>query len=126
MRAVRGLNTTPELLVRRLLHGMGYRYRLHRSDLPGKPDIVFGSRNKVIFVHGCFWHGHDCKRGDRMPTANADYWKAKISRNVERYSRQMEKLAANGWSTLTLWECELKNVEDLKKRLILFLRSNSS
>lgn len=126
MRAVRGHNTTPELLVRRLLHGMGYRYRLHRSDLPGKPDIVFSSRNKVIFVHGCFWHGHDCKRGDRMPTTNADYWKAKISRNVERYSRQLEKLAANGWSTLTLWECELKNVEDLRKRLVLFLRNNSS
>lgn len=126
MRAVKGRDTTPELLVRRLLHGMGYRYRLHRSDLPGKPDIVFSSRNKIIFVHGCFWHGHDCKRGDRMPTTNADYWKTKISRNVERHSKQLKKLTADGWSTLTLWECELKNVKKLKKRLALFLRNNPS
>lgn len=121
MRAVKGRDTTPELLVRRLLHGMGYRYRLHRSDLPGKPDIVFGPRGKVLFVHGCFWHGHNCKRGSRKPATNSSYWKAKISRNVKRYLKQMDKLAADGWSTLTLWECELKNTEELKRRLVLFL-----
>ena len=121
MRAVKGRDTTPELLVRRLLHGMGYRYRLHRSDLPGKPDIVFGPRGKVVFVHGCFWHGHDCKRGARMPVTNTGYWKAKISRNVKRYLKQMDKLTADGWCILTLWECELNNVEKLKKRLVSFL-----
>lgn len=121
MRAVRGHNTSPELLVRRLLHGMGYRYRLHRSDLPGKPDIVFGPRGKVLFVHGCFWHGHNCKRGSRKPATNSSYWKAKICRNVTRYSKQLDKLARDGWSTLTLWECELKNTEELKRRLVSFL-----
>ena len=85
MRAVRDRDTKPELAVRRLLHRMGYRYRLHWRDLPGKPDIVFGPRRKVIFVHGCFWHGHSCNRGNRLPKTNAEYWKAKIERNVARH-----------------------------------------
>ena len=84
MRAVKSHDTKPELLVRRAIHCMGYRYRLHRKDLPGKPDVVFPSRKKIIFVHGCFWHGHDCARGARMPKSNRSYWVSKISRNRER------------------------------------------
>ena len=91
MRAVKFRDTEPELTVRRLLHRMGYRFRLQRKDLPGKPDIVFGPRRKVIFVHGCFWHGHSCKRGSRMPKTNVEYWETKITRNVERHSRQIMK-----------------------------------
>ena len=121
MRAVKYRNTGPELTVRRLLHRMGYRYRLHRKDLPGKPDIVFGPRRKVIFVHGCFWHGHSCKRGSRMPKTNAEYWETKISRNVERYSRQIKELAAAGWTSLALWECELADRETAARRLRTFL-----
>lgn len=121
MRAVKGKDTTPEMVVRRLLHRMGYRYRLHRNDLPGKPDVVFGSRRKLIFVHGCFWHGHTCKRGNRIPITNALYWRAKISRNTERYAYQLEKLSANGWTVFTVWECELKDEKILASRLKLFL-----
>lgn len=121
MRAVKSRDTVPELTVRRLLHGMGYRYRLHRKDLPGKPDVVFGPRRKVIFVHGCFWHGHSCKRGSRMPKTNAEYWRTKIARNVERHSTQVKELAAKGWSSLTLWECELADTETAAERLGAFL-----
>ncbi len=121
MRAVKSHSTTPEMAVRRTLHRMGYRYRLHRSDLPGKPDIVFGPRQKAIFVHGCFWHGHSCKRGNRMPATNADYWKEKIARNVERYSCQVNELTALGWTVLTLWECKLKDENTIVGRLKAFL-----
>lgn len=121
MRAIRACDTRPEMAARRLLHRMGYRYRLHRKDLPGKPDIVFGSRRKVIFVHGCFWHGHSCKRGSRLPKTNADYWQTKIARNVERYSEQLEELAAAGWTALTLWECEVSDVDAIAQRLRAFL-----
>lgn len=121
MRAVKDRNTTPEMAVRRLLHRLGYRYRLHRNDLPGKPDVVFSPRRKVIFVHGCFWHGHTCKRGNRMPATNTDYWRSKIARNIERYSYQVAKLEASGWVVFTLWECELKDEEILASRLKLFL-----
>ena len=121
MRAVKHRDTAPELAVRGLLHSMGYRYRLHRKDLPGKPDIVFGPRRKVIFVHGCFWHGHTCKRGSRVPKTNAGYWEAKIARNVERHSRQLEELSASGWTSLTLWECELADKEAVARQLRAFL-----
>ena len=121
MRAIRDRDTKPELAVRGLLYRMGYRYRLHRKDLPGKPDIVFGNRRKVIFVHGCFWHGHSCKRGNRLPKTNTEYWKAKIRRNVARHSDQLAELAAKGWSGLTLWECELSNKDVLTERLSAFL-----
>lgn len=121
MRAVKDRDTKPEMMVRRLLHRMGYRYRLHRKDLPGKPDIVFASRRKVIFVNGCFWHGHSCKRGNRLPKTNAEYWKSKIMRNVERHSNQLAKLAAAGWTGLTLWECELADEDALAQCLIAFL-----
>src|SRR5205814_5907334 len=90
MRAVKGRDTAPEMTVRRIVHGMGYRYRLHRKDLPGKPDLVFPRDHKVIFVHGCFWHGHDCQRGARAPKMNADYWSTKIARNRNRDVQTIE------------------------------------
>lgn len=126
MRAVKGRDTKPEMIVRGLLHRMGYRYRLHRTDLPGKPDIVFTSRKKVIFVHGCFWHGHSCKRGSRQPKSNVEYWRAKIDRNVERFASQLEELINSGWVALTLWECELGDVEYLEKVLQNFLAKDFS
>lgn len=108
MRAVRSRDTKPEMLVRCAAHALGYRFRLHRKDLPGSPDLVFPSRKKVIFVHGCFWHGHDCARGARQPKTNAEYWTAKIARNVARDERARAELAVLGWDVLTVWECELK------------------
>lgn len=122
MRSVKNRDTKPEIIVRRLLHRMGFRYRLHRSDLPGKPDIVFTSRKKVIFVHGCFWHGHSCKRGSRLPKTNTEYWQSKIERNKQRFAKQLEELADLGWSELTIWECQLKETELLKDTLIGFLQ----
>jgi DNA mismatch endonuclease (patch repair protein) len=121
MRAVRSTNTKPELLVRRLAHRLGYRFRLHRKDLPGSPDLVFVSQRKVIFVHGCFWHGHDCARGARQPKANADYWCAKIERNRARDSRALSALSDSGWQALVLWECELRQREALEERMTAFL-----
>ena len=120
MRAVKGKNTGPEMAVRRLVHGMGYRYRLHKKDLPGKPDLVFAPRRKVIFVHGCFWHGHACKRGDRIPKANRDYWTKKITRNKERDQEHMAALHADKWQALVLWECEVRDA-DTEHRLRAFL-----
>ena len=119
MRSVKSRDTKPELAVRRLLYRMDYRYRLHRLDLPGKPDIVFAVRRKVIFIHGCFWHGHDCARGSRVPATNTDYWVAKIGRNVARDQKSLASLADAGWAALVLWECELG--EDLEERLRAFL-----
>lgn len=109
MAAVRASNTKPEMRVRRALHALGYRYRLHRRDLPGTPDLTFPARKAVVFVHGCFWHGHDCPRGARHPKTNAAYWRAKIARNRERDRRAAEALAAEGWRVFTLWECALKS-----------------
>lgn len=121
MRAVKSRDTKPELAVRRLLHGLGYRYRLHREDLPGKPDLVFPARRKAIFVHGCFWHGHDCPRGARVPSRNRDYWTAKIARNRLRDRTTIARLADAGWDSLTVWECELKDRETLTAKLVAFL-----
>ena len=123
MRAVKSKDTSPEMAVRRLVHALGYRYRLHRSDLPGKPDLVFGPRRKVIFVHGCFWHGHGCARGNRIPKSNTDYWKAKISRNKARDLKTQSELKALGWRSLTIWECELSK-DDLSQRIREFLDSD--
>jgi DNA mismatch endonuclease (patch repair protein) len=117
MARVKGKDTTPELKVRRFLTRMGLRYRLHRADLPGKPDIVMPGRRTVVCVHGCFWHGHDCARGARMPKANNTYWRAKIGRNRERDERARQALAAAGWKTVTVWECELKDEPKLVRRL---------
>ena len=117
MRRVKGRDTTPERTVRRLLTGLGARYRLHRKDLPGNPDIVMPGRRLAVFVHGCFWHGHDCARGSRVPKANRDYWTAKVARNVARDARSREALATAGWRVETIWECELKDEAAVSGRL---------
>lgn len=109
MARVKSKNTTPEIKVRAALWRAGLRYRLHRADLPGKPDLVFAGRRVVVFVHGCFWHGHDCRRGARMPKDNADYWRRKIDRNRARDAQAAADLAAAGWRVLTVWECEIKD-----------------
>lgn len=121
MRKVKSKHTAPELKLRKLLTSLGYRYRLHRADLPGKPDLVFPGRRKLIFVHGCFWHGHDCPRGARAPKNNADYWQAKIARNRARDAAHQAKLTETGWRVLTVWECEMKDDAALRKRLKDFL-----
>ena len=117
MRAVKSQDTGPELAVRRLLREFAPGYRLHRTDLPGKPDIVYGRLRLAIFVHGCFWHGHDCARGARAPKANAEYWRGKIARNRARDVRNLSALAALGWRTLVVYECELKDAAALRARL---------
>lgn len=121
MARVKGKNTRPELTVRSLLHSLGYRFRLHRRDLPGSPDIVLPGRKTVVFVHGCFWHGHDCKRGGRLPKANADYWVSKIGRNTARDARARAELEAQGWRVLVIWECEIKEANALAAKLRAFL-----
>lgn len=121
MSRVHSKNTKPELFVRSLAHRLGYRHRLHRADLPGKPDLVFPSRKAVVFVHGCFWHGHDCKRGARKPKTNAEYWRAKIGRNVERDDATLTALEAMGWRALVIWECETKDAAAVARRLRDFL-----
>ncbi|MGD0820867.1 MAG: very short patch repair endonuclease [Desulfomonilia bacterium] len=113
MSRIRGKGTSPEMKVRSLTHRLGYRFRLHRKDLPGKPDLVFPSRKKVIFVNGCFWHGHDCPRGKRTPKANAGYWIDKIRKNIERDAKNQAELQSLGWNVLVVWECELKNLDNI-------------
>lgn len=121
MSRVRGKDTGPEMTVRRLVYQAGYRYRLHGQHLPGKPDLVFVTRKKVIFVHGCFWHGHDCPRGGRQPKANAEYWHSKIQRTRKRDAMNIAKLEESAWKVLVIWECQLKNIEDVKLALFQFL-----
>jgi len=121
MRAIKSKDTKPEMVVRRLLFSKGFRYRLHDKTLPGKPDIIFKSKNKIIFVHGCFWHGHDCKRGSRIPKKNREYWTQKIRKNVIRDSKHLSDLKALGWDILILWECELKELEAIELKLKEFL-----
>jgi DNA mismatch endonuclease (patch repair protein) len=121
MRRVKGRNTTPELTVRRILTGLGARYRLHRKDLAGNPDIVMPGRRLAIFVNGCFWHGHDCARGARVPKANRDYWLAKVGRNRARDAVSHAALLAGGWRVETIWECEMKDAAVLKERLAALL-----
>ena len=123
MSRVRGRDTKPEMLVRRLTHGMGYRYRLHRRGLPGSPDLVFPSRMKVIFVHGCFWHRHldpGCKLA-RLPKSKLDFWGPKLETNRERDERNLVLLAELGWDVLVIWECQTKNREELQARIGEFL-----
>ncbi len=126
MRAIRGVNTKPEMVVRRLTHGMGFRYRLHGRRLPGRPDLVFSSRRKVIFVHGCFWHQHDCRRGQRTPKTNRAYWTYKLRRNVQRDHENQASLHDLGWKALVIWECETKDQDALRKRIRLFLEETPS
>jgi DNA mismatch endonuclease (patch repair protein) len=124
MRAVKGRGTAPERVVRRLVWSLGGRYRLNRADLPGKPDIVLPGRRLAIFVHGCFWHGHDCARGARVPKANRDYWTAKVARNRARDAKAREALASAGWRVETIWECELKDRAGLEGRVRSWLRDS--
>ncbi len=120
MRRIRSKGMLPELAVRSMVHRMGYRFRLHRKDLPGKPDLVFVSRRKVIFLHGCFWHAHDCKKA-HTPKSNAAYWGPKLERNQARDTRNIEALRAAGWKPLVIWECELKDATAMRKLLKRFL-----
>lgn len=120
MAAIRGRDTMPELRLRRLLHALGYRFRLQRKDLPGRPDIVFPGRRKVIFVHGCFWHRHGCKNSI-PPKANAEWWAEKLGRNVERDRGAVAALEALGWSVLTVWECEAKDEAQVSDSIQRFL-----
>ena len=124
MRAIKSKDTAPELVVRRMAHRIGYRYRLHVKALPGKPDLVFPSRRKVIFVHGCFWHQHPAgKCADaRPPSSNLRYWKPKLARNAARDAEHIITLKANGWSVLVIWDCETKHLRKLATRLRRFLR----
>lgn len=111
MRAVKSRDTQPELEIRSFLHRNGYRFRLHRKDLPGRPDIVFPGRHKVVLVHGCFWHGHTCQRGSRIPKNNRDYWVSKVRRNMERDAANHERLEAEDWQTFVVWECKIRNLQ---------------
>ena len=121
MARIRSQNTNPELSLRKLIHGLGYRFRLHRNDLPGKPDLVFPSRKKVIFVHGCFWHQHtECREG-RVPGSRLEYWGPKLRRNQERDALAQSRLGQQGWRHLVVWECELKNIAAVLKSVKRFL-----
>lgn len=128
MRRIRSKDMKPEMLVRKLVHSMGFRYRLHRKDLPGKPDLVFGPLRKIIFVHGCFWHQHpnpDCQDG-RLPRSNQSYWTPKLESNINRFSAQEDELHKLGWHVLVVWECETKNPDDLKGKLKNFLAAEET
>jgi len=121
MRRVKARDTAPERALRRLLWSMGARYRLNRADLPGKPDIVLPGRRLALFVHGCFWHGHDCRRGARVPKANRDYWLAKITRNRARDLAVRARLAQEGWRSEVVWECEIRDAAALRQRAAAWL-----
>lgn len=123
MQRIRSKNTKPEIIVRKLVFSLGYRYRLHRKDIPGNPDIAFIGRKKAIFIHGCFWHFHQspiCKIS-HLPKSNLDFWEPKLLANCERDKKNEESLFEIGWDCLIIWECELKNLDELKSRIINFL-----
>jgi DNA mismatch endonuclease (patch repair protein) len=126
MARIRSSDTTPELIVRRAIWSIGIGYRLHRRDLPGRPDIAMIGRRMAIFVHGCFWHGHDCKRGARVPQTNRDYWVAKIERNRVRDAAALAALAEAGWTTVVIWECETRDPVALRARLEALLHPSCS
>lgn len=125
MASVGQRNTGPEMAVRRLLHRMGYRYALHRRDLPGRPDVVFAPRRKVVFVHGCLWHGHGCRKG-RLPTSRVEYWSEKIDKNKARDAQNVSALEAMGWGVCIVWQCETADRHALQDRLVRFLDGDSS
>lgn len=124
MARIASRNTKPELAVRKLLHAAGYRYRLHDRALPGTPDLVFPGRRKVLFVHGCFWHMHDCPRGKSTPKTNAVFWEEKRLGNAHRDKAQIEELDALGWSVAIVWECEIRNLDKTLKSLKVFLEQD--
>ena len=126
MRRIRAKDTRPEIAVRRLVYGLGYRYRLHRGDLPGKPDLVFSGRKKAIFVNGCFWHQHpepDCKLA-RLPKSRLDFWRPKLEGNAIRDKKNLAALSGLGWSVLVVWECQLRDTASLKHTLRDFLEEH--
>lgn len=121
MARIRKVDTKPEIIVRRLAHALGYRFRLHRRDLPGTPDLVFPARRKVIQVHGCFWHRHDCPDGRKLPRSKPEYWRPKLERNAKRDAVDAGRLRELGWDVLTLWECQLADIEHLRSEIVSFL-----
>lgn len=121
MAAVRSKNTKPELVVRRLVHGLGYRYRLHRKDLPGTPDMVFPSRRKIIEIRGCYWHGHSCPQGQSTPGTNRAFWVQKKAENRRRDTRNLSLLRKLGWKVLVIWQCQTKDPSRLRDRIRRFL-----
>jgi DNA mismatch endonuclease (patch repair protein) len=121
MRQIRSKDTTPELTLRRMLHRLGYRFRLHRKDLPGKPDLVFPSRQRVIFVHGCFWHQHPACSEGRLPGTRLDYWTPKLARNHQRDAAAQSALREQGWGCLVVWECELRDTTAALRTVKRFL-----
>lgn len=125
MAAIKGKDTKPEMVVRRLVYRLGYRYRLHSRDLPGRPDLLFRSRRKVIFVHGCFWHMHECRYGQVEPQTNARFWQEKRQANVQRDRRQVMALESEGWHVLVVWECQTRDDERLTGMLTKFLETRS-
>lgn len=122
MRGIRRQHTRPELVVRRIAHALGFRFRLHRNDLPGSPDVVFPRHRKVIFVHGCFWHGHIGCKYATVPKTRTDWWIAKVEKNRERDARAVANLTALGWVSTTVWECETRRPDSLPERISAFLK----
>lgn len=120
MSRIRGKHTAPELFVRRLVHALGYRFRLHRKGMPGSPDLVFPGRKKIVFVHGCYWHGHECKWG-KLPKSNVEFWQDKVLKNRARDARNVADLQMSGWAVYVVWQCETKDAGALEKTLKRFL-----
>lgn len=125
MKRIRSKDTTPELIVRKLVYSLGYRYRLHSKDLPGKPDLVFSGRKKVIFVNGCFWHYHNCKDG-KLPKSNLDYWLPKLKENRRRDACNQKLITSTGWQFLVIWQCQIRDTVTLKKTIVTFLEDGNS
>jgi DNA mismatch endonuclease (patch repair protein) len=125
MARIGGKDTAPELAVRRLLHGLGYRFRLHPKNLPGTPDIIFPSRRKAIFVHGCFWHAHGCRIG-QPPKSRLDYWLPKLEANTRRDADKVAELEAIGWTALTVWQCQARKLDEVARLLVVFLDGENS
>lgn len=123
MRSIKSRHTSPERTVRKMLHSAGYRFRLHARDVPGSPDLVFRGQRKAVFVNGCFWHGHSCYRGSRVPKTNTSYWTEKITRNRSRDRKVRRSLKAFGWTYFTIWECELNDASRLWLKLRRFMES---
>ncbi|MFZ5949633.1 MAG: very short patch repair endonuclease [Candidatus Rifleibacteriota bacterium] len=123
MQAVKGKNSKPEKIIRSLIFKLGFRYRLHDSSLPGKPDLVFRAAKKAVFIHGCYWHRHNCKKGDSTPSVNQDFWEKKFDNNRKRDKKVQQELKKMGWTTLVIWECQIKqaNRNCLIKRITHFL-----